>query len=404
MASSSASTGQLWSANFGTPADRLASLGFSLELPPAESDPGQLKESTMPDYKICSLCGIGGSESWACYEADRIRHVPICIERRQLRRAASLLTILWHLFEQKTFGIDGFWDDDQGNKHGGVTSRPWRGGHVFMDWPGGLVHDKSKYTPMQVKKIENACLLDQVCLEPFRIGGHFWRILLGPCCKEFECLNVVVKNTALRVGIDWLPRHDNHSVFRVTLPSGDRFAIDITAGQYGWTETLIPWDTYEAQRVERIAQVLAVDYYEDKPTTPNKIYQPMTEAMNKFRVDMLWELGTWLRGKLDRDYGGATAMLNLAEDEYNKALASLVMEGSARLDVHRHRIVNSGIGHLYFSDDEEIYATTTVEESEFWSKVWLTDAELMSCADTDARWALWEYKKARAGTRPSPTE
>lgn len=40
----------------------------------------------------------------------------------------------------------------------------------------------------------------------------------------------------------------HHKVFRLTLPSGLRFAFDPTGAQNGWQEHLAPWDTYEKHR------------------------------------------------------------------------------------------------------------------------------------------------------------
>lgn len=43
-----------------------------------------------------------------------------------------------------------------------------------------------------------------------------------------------------------------HDVLRLTLPCGDRFAFEATASQFGWRETISPWDVYERQRVQII--------------------------------------------------------------------------------------------------------------------------------------------------------
>lgn len=50
-----------------------------------------------------------------------------------------------------------------------------------------------------------------------------------------------------------------HLVFRLTLPSGLKFAFDPTCAQNGWQEALAPWDAYEEHRVQFIMDVRKIN-------------------------------------------------------------------------------------------------------------------------------------------------
>lgn len=41
-----------------------------------------------------------------------------------------------------------------------------------------------------------------------------------------------------------------HEVIKITLHSGETYALDLSSAQYGYFEPIVPWDSYVASRVE----------------------------------------------------------------------------------------------------------------------------------------------------------
>ncbi|KAL8993935.1 MAG: hypothetical protein Q9169_005970 [Polycauliona sp. 2 TL-2023] len=47
---------------------------------------------------------------------------------------------------------------------------------------------------------------------------------------------------------------ERHSIFKITLPNKESYALDLTAPQYGWYgPAIIPWATFEAERLDTIS-------------------------------------------------------------------------------------------------------------------------------------------------------
>ena len=47
-------------------------------------------------------------------------------------------------------------------------------------------------------------------------------------------------------------RDPRHVVLKLTLKNGEKYALDMTGAQYGWTDTITSWNSYEASRIRSI--------------------------------------------------------------------------------------------------------------------------------------------------------
>lgn len=78
-------------------------------------------------------------------------------------------------------------------------------------------------------------------------------------CKEMLEVGCHVKNQRIRLGrvygngivdgTDYV-----HHVVKITLKNGAQYALDMTGAQYGWSESIMPWDTYKATRIQSITK------------------------------------------------------------------------------------------------------------------------------------------------------
>lgn len=84
-------------------------------------------------------------------------------------------------------------------------------------------------------------------------------------CALVEAVRFQPKNAHKTVHISYpFDYHDFkfmyfHLVFRLTLPSGLKFAFDPTGAQNGWQEALAPWDAYEENRVHFIMDIRKIN-------------------------------------------------------------------------------------------------------------------------------------------------
>lgn len=174
-----------------------------------------------------------------------------------------------------------------------------------------------------------------------------------------------------------------HSVFRLTLPSGLKFAFDPTGAQNGWEENLAPWDAYEQHRVHFIKHIRTLDAWGperckselDRESLSNgelevdmKISQQARIAFMAVVVDGYLELE--LPGK------GMEELLHRLPDgrfeTIRELLVKTVMENLRRCQ----RNVDAGpTEKLYHGPDSQIYLTQNSKQFHSLQKVWFTEAE-----------------------------
>ena len=47
-----------------------------------------------------------------------------------------------------------------------------------------------------------------------------------------------------------------HTIVRVTMKNGEKYALDISGAQYGWREPVMPWELYTSRRTRAIKEVV----------------------------------------------------------------------------------------------------------------------------------------------------
>lgn len=51
-----------------------------------------------------------------------------------------------------------------------------------------------------------------------------------------------------------------HSVLRITTRTGEKYALDMTGAQFGWKESILPWDLFADTRILSVAGIEAFGY------------------------------------------------------------------------------------------------------------------------------------------------
>ena len=131
-------------------------------------------------------------------------------------------------------------------------------------------------------------------------------------CDKVEVVKVKIKNALLcplmidETGVELENNNRFHSVWKVTTKAREEWVVDPTAVQYGWTEFLVRWPTWCAERVEgSVEHGPNFKHY-------NHMFQAYVEAGKLDLFDYyLWSqqaaLGNLVFGMIERTFNGSSA-------------------------------------------------------------------------------------------------
>lgn len=127
------------------------------------------------------------------------------------------------------------------------------------------------------------------------------------------------------------PYHFDHEIWRVTLKhSGDVYAVDLTAAQYGWyDEPVLPMDRYAKERCEYIYNISRSQYFGGRQDyhLSQGMQGPQHEASKCFLVALkTWE---W------KNKSTVSAMLQRPQKEFVTAQEEIVREMKEGLDKYK---------------------------------------------------------------------
>ena len=281
-----------------------------------------------------------------CQKAHWTEHRAQCKAaqvRRALYRAGALAQQIFYLYCKITY----MWNPGRIEKIGTtwlIHTRVYTGKSLLIPFPHAIVPDVHD---------QEALLTYQSCTSAVSAMHNVVKALFrGKSPLRFfraNCPDVIVlTETGLHAEIDEvshyikgakhhfqrvypndaLPMIDGtdyaHTVIRITMKNGERYALDTAGAQYGWHESVTPWQLYETSRVRAIRDVL--------PFGTTKIF-------SRTRADNMGKQHKWIHGiKEDfaehvdgavalwqRDDCSSVDLLCLAEDEFQKKQASLLV-------------------------------------------------------------------------------
>ncbi|KAI1369231.1 hypothetical protein F5Y08DRAFT_334644 [Xylaria arbuscula] len=126
--------------------------------------------------------------------------------------------------------IDENWD------RAGITGR-----HVFIPPPKGLAESEEMYLGLLLW-----AQAEEVKLSPSFLIDY----ILQPVCKEIKIVYTQTRNVLsphCQMSADGKVTNLNlhrHTVLKLTLRSDETYVLDLSAPQFGWKETLAPWDAW----------------------------------------------------------------------------------------------------------------------------------------------------------------
>ena len=115
----------------------------------------------------------------------------------------------------------------------------------------------------------------------------------------------------------------HHNIIKITMKTGEVYALDMTGAQYGWTECIVPWKTYVESRVREVKKVVPFGETKVSSNMDAKKKGGQYQWVHGIKVlfaqivdgaVMLWQRGNIL----------TTDLFRLPEQEFQKKQASLV--------------------------------------------------------------------------------
>ncbi|KAI2624277.1 hypothetical protein GGR54DRAFT_655065 [Hypoxylon sp. NC1633] len=189
-----------------------------------------------------------------CQRVDWKNHEEVCITRRGFSRSVQFMKSIFMTLEDTISVIRLSGSHQQENVivlH--ETSRhldAMRGVPVFQEFP---------QEDFATEEHAYAAIHDSFASEiPHLMQGPLAKWLWTDLCVNVELVMVRVKNAHVSVIRTHEDRYGastiigDHWVVRVTLKSGELFAVDFAGGRFGWTETLMHWSHFEQHRVSAI--------------------------------------------------------------------------------------------------------------------------------------------------------
>lgn len=339
-----------------------------------------------------------------CMKAHWKKHKRACKDVRGLRRSSAIFTDLFlELTRYTPFGVTKSISEEDGMIVV-VADYPFErillGKTVLMKFPCELASSEEQAL---------ACRTVGWCQHVTGTARKLFEELIQPACHLVEEVHFAPKNVHKPIrhiipdGEHDFPIVSGHAAIRVTLPSGQRFALDPTGAQYGWREHLAPWDDYERHRVHMIDSVAAVAAPAaaemDAAHKPDGRWE--TEARRCMAV-MARCLADRAAHHASRHMGfeslSALALCAPEEADFVHARRALAEEARRFLAGYAAR-VEAGWMQKWYCDGAfaRPYSTRSEAAHDRLRGVWLTDGEVEASAGFRQQKAIWRERFDRFG-------
>ena len=214
-----------------------------------------------------------------CQKQDWNKHKQFCKDaqaRQTLVRAAAILQEAWYIFTR----ITNMWAFDRIEKEGSMWllhhPQELPGKSYLMPFPPVCI--KTEEEELAVLSF-NKCVTSMHCIhglakpllqgiypcsptdptQVYRVGGTDLAVGFTHEVSEVQCY---VKNQRIRLaqvfqinGEETIDRTNyKHAILKITLKNMEQYALDLTCAQYGWPESIMPWDAYEVSRIQSIVK------------------------------------------------------------------------------------------------------------------------------------------------------
>ncbi|KAI0111878.1 hypothetical protein F4814DRAFT_460920 [Daldinia grandis] len=209
-----------------------------------------------------------------CEMLDKEDHKIICFWRQRFVRNTCIMRTLLMVMEnlQTTISLEGSYERD------GMVFLKEKSRHFDAMLGSKVVR---RFDGAAEDKHHKAALQDQYLPDlPFMMLSSTQQWFWSGLIENIEQFTILVKNAHRPIVRHTI--HNTiessmlrpHTVFRVTLRTGEKFAVDYAGARFGWVETLMHWEHFAAHRVKRVIRVSFPGAWERDPATMVPAYLP----------------------------------------------------------------------------------------------------------------------------------
>ena len=170
-------------------------------------------------------------------------------------------------------------------------------------------------------------------------------------CSEVEEIIFSTQNTRLRLmqAYNTGPTSNTrnfdatvypHSVIRLTLKNGEKYILDLTGGQYGWQETLTPYNIYQQSKIRLIKEVLPFGgtrrFCKERAENSGGMAKWHHQADIGFETALNDLLNQWQQRNMS-----LTTLLKLPDDQFGRQQAGLLDMLEAGMQKYRDIMADS---------------------------------------------------------------
>lgn len=202
-----------------------------------------------------------------------------------------------------------------------------------------------------------------------------------------------------------------HKLFRVTLKTGERYAVDIAGSRFGWDEWLVRWEDYKKCRVWRVLSVVPSSFeapdYSRLPlvnTIPVAVSELHGELIRRMTAEIQYRWG------LGATQGGIVADLSANYSRWWDGVILKTMKYmKKKCEVHVWLLTGtSRCGWMYANEKFEPRITVNEQEFNRVKDAWLTVRQvgLLDNTNTALLQQIWTLRLDFHGIKfktPGPT-
>ncbi|KAI1386327.1 uncharacterized protein F4822DRAFT_431198 [Hypoxylon trugodes] len=346
-----------------------------------------------PEVKFtCSGCARKNSGSLTiatgycgkdCQTLDWNNHKGICFDRKRLGRAVNLTRKLMGVVEYRlsnltlegTFEIDGILCLTEESR----AQRALRGDCFLKE-----INSKNYLENVDVGHIQQA-VEDQYFTDiPLVLSSssQIYTWLYSGLCHRIEEFLVYVKNAnrpIVRFTVDDGIKSNMlqpHRVLRVTMKSGEQFAVDLACGRFGWEEYVTLWDHYMKERIFRVIRSDDLGEFALKYNMKIPPYYPVTA---KAKVHLQWldeivEYATKLLEQQGLSIHFGYHFVGMADHHAYTAIEAAIIEKVLSFDTEKIVGPNSLSGcqyRMYLNNHAEEWVEWNWTDKLYLEMVWL---------------------------------
>ncbi|KAI0817799.1 hypothetical protein GGR55DRAFT_685317 [Xylaria sp. FL0064] len=310
----------------------------------------------------------------ACQFEHWKEHKSYCHARRKVCRAVSLLFDLFVMLEKKAWLrklVSGVTEKQ------GITN-------IIQDWPDDWMYRGKPFVgPFPSVKAPSeehalAALLASECQQPVTVFHNFVSVLFLPLCRELSEVQMAPRNAYRPTCIMRLhgvsnTMYNEHTVLRATLKSGEQMVVDICGAQFGWRETIAPWEVWTSYRS---AGKTTVRPFGSTKKDMEKTFTAQFVRDSDYRRGLLAQ--KMQRGIQSENRGGLSVAELYKLDDATFASCKLAILSAAEraLDDGVRELHESKMGRCYLDLCGNWLATTSKQQGEALAGVWLTDKDV----------------------------